>query len=243
MAGVKDIVPVKQDPFEDAIQAVHLGTRFFGATGANRPSAHNGMDLFVPIGTPLQMPAERMVLIGVTRHGSKPGESMGNALLFFVPDKQQPYFLALLHLDRRTFKVLNEKHLGTELLSEPGVSRVVAYTGNSPAVAYPHLHVTASTRFQIGGNLWSARDFMEIYEAKTISPAFLKSLNPDVKSGVASIMPPAARGIRGRKGLLAAGYLDPEPLIGKSLRFSTQPPMRLPNKETAKTSERLAPLR
>ncbi len=238
MAGVDGLVPARQDPFEDAIHAVQLGTRSFGATGPNRPTAHDGMDLFVPKGTPLQVPAERAILIGITRQYSKPGETMGNALLFFVPDKKGPYFLALLHLDRKTFKVLNERNLGTELLSEPGVSRIVAYTGNSPAVPHPHLHVTASTRFQIAAKMYTAADFMEIYEGKALSPAFLASLNPDGRSGVSSITPPSSRGIKGKKGLLAAGYLDPEKLIGHGLRFSTAPPRRL-TEETVKTPEKL----
>src|SRR5271157_2386278 len=169
MAGVNGLVPARQDPFEDAIHAVHLGTRFFGATGPNRLTAHDGMDLFVPKGTPVQVPAEKVILIGVTRQDSVPGESMGNALVFFVPDKKQPYFLALLHLDRRTFKVLNERHVGTELLSEPGVNRIVAYTGNSPSVQNPHLHVTVAVRFQIYGKIYTAGDFMEIYDGNAMS--------------------------------------------------------------------------
>jgi hypothetical protein len=242
MAGVDGLVPTRQDPFEDAIKTVHLGTRFFGAVGTNRLTAHDGMDLFVPKGTPVQVPAEKAVLIGVTRQDSIPGETMGNALLFFVPDKRRPYFLALLHLDKRTFKVLKEKDIGTELVSEPGVSSIVAYTGNSASMPNPHLHVTATTRFQIAGKLYSAGDFMEIYEGKAMSAAFLASLNPDSKSGVTSITPPRARDIKDRKGLLAAGYLNPEELMGQGLRFSTRPPRHL-TEETVKTPQKLAPSR
>ena len=158
MAGVKDIVPRKPnlfetaprstDPFEAAIQTIHLGSRYFGA---GRDTAHVGIDLFVHMRTPLQAPVERAVLIGVTRADSIPGVSMGNALVLFVPNEKQPYFLALLHLDKKTFKVLKEKNIGAELVSEPGVSRIIAYTGNSASGPNPHLHVTAGIRFQLAG--------------------------------------------------------------------------------------------
>jgi|GEM_PF-2910221 len=241
MSDVKDIVPRKPypfetaprnvDPFKAAIESMHLGSRYFGA---GRGTAHVGIDLFVHIRTPVQVPAEKAVLIGVTRSDSIAGITMGNALVLFVPDEKQPYFLALLHLDRKTFRVLREKNIGDELSAEPGVSRIVAYTGNSASGPIPHLHVTAGTRFQLAGKLYTAQEFMRMYKEKDLTAAFLRPLNPNGRSGVVSIKPPGNGIIKDKKGLLAAGYLDPEELMRKGLRFSTQPP---------KSREKLAPLR
>src|SRR4030095_3908435 len=98
MGDLIDSVPRKAEPFEEAFESVGFGTRYFGAKrGENY--RHQGIDLFVGKNTPVQVPAREAILIGVTRHkGSDAGKTMGNALVFFVPDPQRTYFLAFLHL-------------------------------------------------------------------------------------------------------------------------------------------------
>ncbi len=217
MGGPLESVPRKTDPFERAFREVDGGTRYFGAPRGER--RHPGMDLFVSKNTPVQPPADRAVLIGVTRHRkSEAGKTMGNALVFFVPDAEQPYFLAFLHLSPRTFRVLRERDIGTEIHGETG-GRVVAYTGDSATErAGAHLHVTAMTTFQFGGTVYTAREFMEKYREGTLAD-FLGRRN------FTSITPPGA--LRSRRSL--AGYVDPMELVrGGHLRISSLPVPRSP---------------
>src|SRR4030095_13918422 len=168
MGDLIDSVPRKAEPFEEAFESVDSGTRYFGAKRGDN-DRHQGIDLFVDKNTPVQVPAREAILIGVTKHKSDAGKTMGNALVFFVPDPQRPYFLAFLHLSPRTFKALSEADIGTELTRHEGESRVVAYTGDSATErAGAHLHVTAVSTFVYGGKVYTAEDFMSKYREGTL---------------------------------------------------------------------------
>jgi hypothetical protein len=213
MGDELDSVPRRAEPFEEAFATVDTGTRYYGAPrGKDR---HQGIDLFVDKNTPVQVPANAAVLIGVTRHkGSDAGKTMGNALVFFVPDPAQPYFLALLHLSPRTFRLLKESDIGTELALRRGESRIVAYTGDSASErAGAHLHVTAATTFMYGGTTYTAEDFMRKYQDGTLAD-LIRDRN------FRSIVPPEA--LANRRTL--EGYLNPMDLIRDGqLRISSLP--------------------
>jgi len=211
------------DPFAQALARVAqaaAGKRgeliHFGAK--RQTVSHNGIDLMVPSGTPIQAPAPRVVLIGMCRESERgPGASIGNGLVFFVPDERQPHFLLLAHLSPRTFTLLRRHGvpIGSEIVRESGEDSVVALSGASRAGPAPHVHVTAATTFMHGGTIYSAQAFMERYRQDR--GAFLSSLR---KTNFQAIMP------RTRYGdpRSLEGYLDPLVLArGGSLRFSSLP--------------------
>jgi hypothetical protein len=209
-----DVVPRRADPFDEAFATVNSGTRYFGAKRDNG-DRHQGIDLFVDKNTPVQVPADGAILIGVTRHkGSEAGKTMGNALVFFVPDPERPYFLAFLHLSPRTFRLLKESDIGTEFALRAGEGRIVAYTGDSATErAGAHLHVTAATTFMYGGTTYTAEDFLKRYQERTLGD-FLKGRN------FHSIVPPEALTNKGSM----KDYLNPMDLVRDGrLRISSLP--------------------
>jgi hypothetical protein len=213
MMGDLESVPRRTDPFERALTRVDEGTNRFGARRDGIP--HPGMDLFVPKNTPVALPAEGAVLIGVTHHArTGAGRTMGNALIFFVPDPDQPYFLALLHLSAKTFSVLKERDIGAVLGPDSGRQGIVAYSGNTAAgKSGAHLHVTATTTFMYGGNVYTAADFLRRHQEGTLGE-FMERRN------FRSIMTPAR--VRNERSL--EGYLNPLDLIQSGrLRISSQP--------------------
>ncbi|MEW6035787.1 MAG: hypothetical protein AB1529_04185 [Candidatus Micrarchaeota archaeon] len=218
MAGGGIGVPRRTDPFEEAFAAVGASERRGGYIhfGARRTNPHNGIDLAVPEGTPIQVPASRAVLIGITREGSAAGRSMGNALIFFVPDERRPYFLALLHLSPRTFAHLRRSHvsIGSEMSSGPGTGSVVAYSGSSAIQSSaPHVHVTATTEFMFGGRVFTARNFLAMERGGELA-RYLRGKNFFALQTRARIRQPDS----------LSGYMDPAALMRDgSLRLSSQP--------------------
>ncbi|MFH0885401.1 MAG: hypothetical protein V1861_06860 [Candidatus Micrarchaeota archaeon] len=212
-------VPRRADPFEQAFRLVDRSERTGGGFhfGAVRQTPHNGIDLFVPEGIPIQVPAHRAVLIGTTRESSPAGRSMGNALIFFIPNEGRPYFVSLLHLSPRTFQLLRRERIsiGTEVEMRPGgEGSPVAVTGRSATGASgPHVHVSATTEFQFGGRSYSADSFMEMHQRGELG-AYLRGKN------FFALMPAA----RYRDPSSLAGYLNPADLIRQgALRMSSQP--------------------
>lgn len=223
-----DGIPRKIEPFEVAFKAVERSIQYGGNIhyAAPRKPPHNGIDLGVPEGTPIQVPADRVVLIGITKEKSPAGKSMGNALIFFVPNNGNPYFLALLHLSPKTFQQLRRSHfsIGSEIVSEPGVNTVVAYGGKSGINnSGPHVHVNATTEFMYGGQNYTAIQFMGMYRQDKLEQ-FLQGKN------FSSILPAS----RLHSNSLA-GFLDPTELIRKgTLRFSTQPEQQREKNESTR---------
>lgn len=232
-----DVVPVKRDPFEKALKGVEDSrldaekartgrTRSWRTWhfGGSRTYPHNGIDLFVNVNTPIQVPAhpdKSVFLIGVTRHDSPAGRSMGNALVFFVPDAEKPYFLAFLHLSDKTFKKLNEMDVGRELLSESGKDNVVAYSGRTAAGKGPHLHVTALTSFAFGGKTYTAEDFMKLHSEGKLRAELNK------RNFFAVVSPHRTKNPKSM-----VGYLDPEELIRQGrLRVSSLPAKKIAARE------------
>lgn len=212
--GDLEKVPRKADPFERGIQKVSEGTNAFGAMREEGP--HRGADFFVAKNTPVQVPADGAVLIGVTRHARRgAGRTMGNALVFFVPDPVQPYFLAFLHLSPRTFRLSSESDIGKAIPARPGEDRIVAFSGDSATERVgAHLHVTAVTTFMYGGKVYEAGDFMRRQREGTLAD-LLEGKN------FRSIVPRSA--LNDRKSM--EGYLDPMELIRSGrLRISSLPP-------------------
>jgi hypothetical protein len=219
MAETAHKIPRRADPFEEAFRLVERSKRTGGGIhfGAQRTAPHNGIDLFVPENTPLQAPAERAVLIGTTLESSAAGRSMGNALIFFVPNEGRPYFVALLHLSARTFQHLRRARLsvGSVVEARPGSeATAVAYSGSSACgPSAPHVHVTATTEFMFGGRSYTAEGFMEMYRRGELG-TFLQGKN------FYALMPAS----RYRQPNSLAGYLDPAELIRRrELRLSAQP--------------------
>ena len=211
--GELEAVPRKADPLERGIEKVSEGTNAFGAMREDGP--HRGTDFFVAKNTPVQVPAGTAVLIGVTRHSrTGAGYSMGNALVFFIPDPVNPHFLALLHLSPRTFRQLKESDIGAVLRSGPGEGRIVAYTGDSATERVgAHLHVTAVTTFMYGVKVYTADDFMRRQREGTLGE-FLEGKN------FRSIVPRS--GLRNRRSM--EDYLDPMELIRNGqIRISSVP--------------------
>jgi len=217
--GREGRVPRRADPFEQAFRQVERSERTNGGFhfGAARQTPHNGIDLFVPVDLQLQVPAERAVLIGTTRESTPAGRSMGNALIFFVPNDGRPYFVSLLHLSPRTFQLLRREHIGigTEVEMRPGRDGTpVAVTGRSATgPSGPHVHVSATTEFQFGGRSYTADSFMEMYRQNELG-AFLRGKN------FYALMPAS----RYRNPASLAGYVNPADLIRRGeLRVSSQP--------------------
>ncbi len=220
MAETSRRVPVRADPFEQAFRLVERSERTGGGIhfGAQRTNPHNGIDLFVPEGTPIQVPAGRAVLIGTTRADSPAGRSMGNALIFFIPG-ERPYFVALLHLSDRTFTHLRRARIsiGTEVEAQPGGGgrgAVVAYSGSTACgPSAPHVHVTATTEFQFGGRTYTAAQFMERYDSGSLS-GFLRGKNFYALMTASRYRNPSS----------LSGYEDPSGLIRRQeLRLASVP--------------------
>lgn len=213
-----DLIPTKVDPFIEAIARVEA-SQASGKTrgihyGADRvkkgtKSTHNGIDLGVAIDTPIQPPAD-CVLIGIV----KENPSIGNGLVFFVPG-DTPYFVQFAHLSPKTFNAQkNLKYkIGSELIREAGVSKVIAYSGESGnAKDHAHLHVTVGTVLAEGKE-YAAALFQRHYENQTISN-FLRGKN------LFTIIPPA----RIKDSTSLEGYLDPLTLIkGGKLKITSIP--------------------
>ena len=220
------VIPHRTDPFVQALQRVQASEHNGGNIhfGAPRETPHNGIDLGVSVNTPLQVPADKVILIGTTREDSTAGQSMGNAIILFVPDPVTPYFLALIHLSPKTFDHLHHANIsiGTELTSESGLNNIIAYTGSSAIRnSAPHLHVTVATDFTFGGRNYTASEFMKMHTNRELS-AFLQKKNFYAFVPSAHIRDPSS----------LVGYLDPTELIKNgSLRFSTEPRPRLLSKD------------
>jgi len=211
----KSAVPSRVDPFEAAIERVRRKESkiYFGALrgeGTDR-SRHNGVDLFVPVGTPIQIPAPKVVLIGMVREArSGAGASMGNGIVLFVPDEKQPYFLQLAHLSPRTFGLLRRSgfRIGSMMVDRPG-GTVVAVAGSSMAGAMPHVHASVMTSFRYGGKTYTAAAFLEMYRDGSIP-----------RENFFAAKPPSRYG----NSMSLKGYLDPMELIGDGrLRFANRP--------------------
>jgi hypothetical protein len=216
--GKKDAVPSRIEPFEAAIEDVRLKKSkiYFGAPRGEGRSrhTHDGIDLGVAVGTPIQVPAQKAVLIGSCRESSAAGASLGNALMFFVPHEKEPYFLVMAHLSSRTFGLLRRSGIkfGREITDRPG-GAVVAYAGASRAGPWPHVHASAMTSFQFGGRAYTAAAFMDMYRDDAIP-----------RTNFYALKPPA----RYRNSMSLTGYLDPIGLIDKGmLRFATKPAPQL----------------
>jgi len=231
----KDVVPEKIDPFVKAVGDVRQKKAkiFFGAVrgeGTER-GRHNGVDLFVPVGTDIQIPAQKVILIGVVREAnSGPGASMGNGLVFFVPDEKQPYFLQLCHLSSRTFGILRRHgyKAGSEISERPG-GEAVAIAGSSRAGAMPHVHASAMTSIYFGGKVYEAANFLEMYKEGKMP-----------RKNFAGVKPPS----RFRNPMSLGGYLDPISLIDQGrLRFSNRPAPQLVAGMTEKEKRVLLALR
>ena len=220
-------VPRRADPFEQAFRLVERSERTNGGIhfGGQRTNPHNGIDLFVPEGTPIQTPAGRAVLIGTTRESSPAGRSMGNALIFFVPG-ERPYFVALLHLSPRTFQHLRRSHIsigGEVAAGRSSEGTVVAYAGSSATgPSGPHVHVSATSEFQFGGKTYTAAEFMERYDRGEL-PQYLRGKN------FFAIMPAS----RYRNPSSLQGYLDPAQLMRRQeLRVASLPaPVMIASRE------------
>jgi len=221
--GISGTVPIKADPFEAAVETVRkalsLGKArksasapiYFGALRNEGRSRHNGIDLFVPVGTQIQLPSSKAVLIGMCRESSSgAGASIGNGLVFFVPNDNAPYFLLLAHLSKTTFKHLQHKGIliGSEVIAEPEGS-VIAYSGASKAGPSPHVHVSVTTTFKFGGKNYRSEDFLEMYRNRTIPPKNFYATMPEKRSN-------------DPKSLV--GYRDPLAMIDSGkMRFSSLP--------------------
>ncbi|HLC68352.1 MAG TPA: M23 family metallopeptidase [Candidatus Bilamarchaeaceae archaeon] len=169
----------RTDPFKHAIRQVieRTGTRYFGASRNHGSKRHAGVDLVVRIGTPVLLPAPTVVLIGVCKKDSHAGQSIGNGVVFFVPDPEKPYFMLFAHLSGATLGLLNERHIGREIRAEPGKPLpIVAISGNTQAGKTPHLHVTTNRAFQFDGEVHTAEEFLRMYNEGTLSD-FLNGRN------------------------------------------------------------------
>jgi len=231
----KGAVPSRIDPFEKAIEDVRQKKAkiYFGAIrgeGAER-SRHNGVDLFVPVGTGIQIPARKAVLIGMVREaGTGAGASMGNGLVLFVPDEKRPYFLQLCHLSPRTFGLLRRSgfKIGSEILDKPG-GTAVAVAGSSRAGAAPHVHASVMTSFQYGGKTYTAAGFLELYREGRIP-----------RGNFAGIRPPS----RFRNPMNLAGYINPLEMMDRGrLRFAAKPAPQMVAERKEKEKPALLALR
>ncbi len=195
---------------------------FFGAYRNKRTSRHFGIDLPVPVGTPIQIPSENAVLIGKIRNHPQ----AGNALFFFVPDDKQPYFVSFLHLSEKTFDILGKLkvRIGSTVSRNVGVDTIIAYTGESGnAQGHPHLHVTAME--VLHDPALTASHFQELYNSGTLAD-FLKGGN------FAFLTTPA----RKLSSLSLEGYFNPVDLrrAGKLEITSVTPPVTVATSENAK---------
>lgn len=211
---------LEDDPFQWALDRIKesrrgkcsfVRERHYGAMRTSQGKRHAGTDLFVPA-TPIQAPADRVVLIGVTRERSRAGRSIGNGIALFVPDSRLPYFLLLAHLSERTFEQrdgrdlgLNEKDIGREIVRIDGLDRRIAYTGSSRSGSCPHLHITAATIFYWDEHrVYTAKRFMNMYERRDLGD-FLRDRDRNFNA----IVTPA----RTKNPMSLEGYLNPEDLI------------------------------
>lgn len=246
------VIPKKVDPFTEAFRLLETShrtgaTRHFGAVRAI--TRHGGIDLEVAVNTPVQIPYDKVVLIGIcTERNEEAGDTIGNGLIFFVPDKKQPYFLLLAHLSPRTFELLSKDEfqklrdtsligksdikkdragkgylsIGAEIVREP--DGVIAYTGKSAVKKGPHLHISTVTEFRLGGQLYTANRFMDLYKNGILGD-FLRGKN------FYAIKPPN----RERHPMSLEGYINPTELVKEGrLRISSLP---LPTAEVAKTGK------
>ncbi|VVC03527.1 Peptidase family M23 [Candidatus Bilamarchaeum dharawalense] len=217
MATPEQEVPRKVDPFEVAFEKLNASLRQGGKIhfNASRGSEkHAGIDLIVPNNTPIQLPVEKAVLIGTARGN----ESMGNALVFFVPDEKQPYFLFFLHLSAKTFTELKKQgiSIGSEVSSSELDGKPIAYSGNTGRSTSPHLHVSATVKLQSGQ---TAEEFMQMYREGSL-PSFLQGKN----------FYPLQ--LLGSGGLIKKGYIDPTDLIlDRRLAICSLPNLQPPPKK------------
>ena len=221
--GISGAVPRKADPFEAAVEAVRkalsLGKArksasapiYFGALRNEGRSRHNGIDLFVPVGTPIQLPSSKAVLIGICRESSSGAcASIGNGIVLFVPNENAPYFLLLAHLSKTTFRHLQRKgiKIGSEVIAEPEGS-VIAYSGESKAGPSPHVHVSVTSAFQFGGKTYHSEDFLEMHRNGTIPRKNFYAATP---------------GQRRNNPKSLVGYRDPLAMIDSGkMRFTSLP--------------------
>jgi len=235
---IEGAVPKLIDPFKGALdllkEVIALSkkswqppkrTIYFGAPRGGR--SHNGIDLMVDRETPIQVPAPKIVLIGKCKDNVGPGKTIGNGLVFFVPNKDQPFFLLLAHLSKNTFKLLDKKGLGIGSVIErkPYENFVVAFSGASKAGPAPHVHVSVTTSFMLGGTIYRAGDFLAKYNEGSL-PGYLRGRNLNATK-------PAQR-IKNPKSL--KGYHDPLAFIEKNkLRFAALPePIAIAEREKRK---------
>lgn len=121
MKIIKDraVYPIRTEFFLNRV------SRRFGLSDpARRSGIHNGLDLAVPVGTPIVAPRDGEVYQCFSWH-----QSMGNAIYFKGSFKDEEYYIRFLHL------------------LKPGVQGrykkgdVIGFTGNTGDSTGPHLHV------------------------------------------------------------------------------------------------------
>ncbi len=170
--------PIKNDsnpdPAPAAIAAVVESERKGGRGihfGADRypKKPHGGIDVPFVKGTKLQAPVrpgKEIFLIGIADSGD-----LGNALTFFVPDPEKPFFVLFAHLSADTFNLLKEKKisLGSRLVPKEGKDNALLITGESgSAKNHPHAHVTVALAFSNTldrGYIHTADQFMSLYRS------------------------------------------------------------------------------
>ena len=202
---------------------------FFGALRDKGKSKHYGADIPCLPETPIQVPAERVILIGKL----KDDPHAGNMLVFFVPDEKKPYFVALLHLSENTFKQLSKLKikLGDEINRKEGINTIIAYTGDTgSAQGHPHLHVTAMD--VLNDPEFTAVRFQGLYQGGHLK-GFLKGQN------FASITTPERK--KDSKSLV--GYLNPVDLKKDGLLVITTlaPSVQLARTDPEKSGDAVRP--
>lgn len=244
LAGLQ---PVRVDPLArlavemtDPIAFALAAARLSGKLGDDGPrlhfkarrasEIHPGIDLLYEQGTRLDIPLPEgrgAFLIGRAEDGGP----LGYALVLFVPDEKEPFFLQLAHLDKGTLKLLEKKGigLGSRIAARAGQDDTLAITGASGRVQGPHLHLQVNTGFVervraddgglMNGPFHTAGEFMRRYQKdEKAFAAYLK------RNNFPSLLIPKEYRAQGRN-------LDPLALINKGILVLHA---RLQNKENRK---------
>lgn len=182
--------------------------------GAERGAVlHPGVDYMVPNNTPLQIPVEKAVVIGICRTGrDAPAATQGNTLVLFAPG-DMPRFIFLLHLADKTFGKSGRLRVGGQEIAigaEIARGRIgtapIAYVGDTASKGIPHLHLSVANRLpyssRIEGRIQQldATLFQQMYNDGRLAD-FLANKNLN------------ALKLPGKGGLEKRGYVNPMGLI------------------------------